>query len=124
MNHWYELWDSEHGNLVGEFATQQDALATILLAYSSQTDDSISSLVLVRETSADLESEPDIVGQGRALLELAQKDDPTRFGVGTPLRLVTVTFSQNTYDGHSAQMVRHARLHVPKPASDPDPVIS
>lgn len=29
MNEWYELWDTDAGNMIGAFATEHDALAEV-----------------------------------------------------------------------------------------------
>ncbi len=70
MNVWFELWDADSANIVGDFETRDAALGFVLDSFSSFGLESVQSLVLTKESSQ--ENEPEILGTGADLVELAK----------------------------------------------------
>jgi hypothetical protein len=64
----YEIWDTESGNRVAEYATEGEALAMVRMALASVPRDELLPWALAR-CDADGELEP--VAEGEALIDLA-----------------------------------------------------
>ncbi len=64
----YEIWDTETGNLIGEFATEDEALDLVRYAIEDWGMDAAASLVMGYGEDNSVASQ---VIEGRALLERA-----------------------------------------------------
>lgn len=65
----YQLWDQEHGNMVGDFADLAAALALVRAEIAERGRDSALGLALLHVTSDRNSLEP--VARGEVLLELS-----------------------------------------------------
>lgn len=69
MDMWFELWNTDSGNIVGDFGDQEAALQFVRTSIGSFGPESIASVVLIRESSKI--AEPEVIASGDDLVELA-----------------------------------------------------
>lgn len=68
MNTWFELWDTESANLVASYDTWTLTLEKLQKASAKHSTSWFDHLALVEEH--DNESDPTIVAEGRAILDV------------------------------------------------------
>ena len=79
MEHRFELWDALNSSLVGTYDTQAAALAVVRRSLASFGPESVASLVLTMEESA--EADPRVIAAGADLADLALQEAPTLAGI-------------------------------------------
>lgn len=66
----YELWDTENGNLAGEYPTEADALAALCRTVREQGPDALARYALLRD---DGRQDPELIAADADLADLAQR---------------------------------------------------
>jgi hypothetical protein len=74
MREWYELWDTDAGNMIGAFATEREALAEVRGLLAVNGADYADDLALARRR----EDGGDPIAEGAELARLANIERSTR----------------------------------------------
>jgi hypothetical protein len=74
MREWYELWDTDAGNLIGAFATEHEALAEVRGLLEVNGADYADDLALAKRR----EDGGNPIADGHALVRLAEASRPER----------------------------------------------
>jgi len=74
MREWYELWDTDAGNMIGAFATEHEALVDVRELLKVNGADYANDLALAKRR----EDGGDPIASGSALVSLAEENRPER----------------------------------------------
>jgi hypothetical protein len=70
MDVWFEIWNIENGNIIGDFDSEEAALRFVRTSIRSFGHESVDSFVLIRETNE--ENDPETIATGGELADLAR----------------------------------------------------